>query len=201
MKTFRVAGIPAEFTWHIEPAAWQLDADGGLVVRSGPKNDYFNDPATGSQVGSAPCALMGTDEPAFILGAHLALDGSATFDAGVIFVRTQPDHWAKFCLERSPDGRPMIVSVVTRGVSDDCNSVALSSPEVFLRVARTPRTFAFHYSTDGQHWQLARYFSLGQAERVQIGWVAQSPMGEGSEVRFSRFFHRIGELANLRDGQ
>jgi uncharacterized protein len=201
MQTFNVAGVPADFRWHIEPASWNLDADGALVVRSGPKNDYFHDPATGSRVASAPCALMESTDQAFILGAHVALDGRSTFDAGLIFVRTQPDHWAKFCLELSPDGRPMIVSVVTRGVSDDCNSVALASPEVFLRVAKTRNTLAFHHSVDGRHWQLARYFSLGEPDRVQIGWVAQSPMGEGCEVRFSRFFHRLGELPNLRDGQ
>jgi uncharacterized protein len=201
METFNLHGVPGDFSWHISPASWHLDGEGSLVVRSGPKNDYFHDPASGSRVASAPAALMETAEPSFILGAQVSLVGQSTFDAGLIFVRTSDDHWAKFCLELSPAGSPTIVSVVTRGVSDDCNSAVLSSPSAYLRVAKTPRTLAFHYSLDGQYWHLVRYFSLGEPPTIQIGWVAQSPMGNGCEVTFSRFFHRTGKLANLRDGQ
>ncbi len=200
MESFELPGVPGRFSWHIQPESWKFDG-GSLVVRSGPKNDYFSDPASGAQVASAPCALLETSEPSFILGAHVSLKGQTTFDAGVIFIRTSKDSWAKFCLELSPAGAPTIVSVVTRGVSDDCNSVALASAKAHLRVAKTPRTFAFHFSEDGSHWHLVRYFSLGEPSSVQIGWVAQSPMGSGSEVTFSQFFHRAGELANLRDGQ
>lgn len=201
MESFKLPGVPGAFSWHIPPAAWRLEPDGSLVVGSGPKNDYFNDPASGLKLASAPSALMDTDEPSFILGAHVSLAGQACFDAGLIFVRTGPDHWAKLCLELSPAGSPTVVSVVTRGVSDDCNCAVLPSPSVHLRVARTPNTFAFHYSLDGRYWHLVRYFSLGQPASVQIGWVAQSPMGDGCEATFSQFFHRTGELANLRDGR
>jgi regulation of enolase protein 1 (concanavalin A-like superfamily) len=201
MTSFDMAGMPASFHWHAEPEAWQIDEDGSLSVRAGPKTDFFNDPASGARVATAPCALMETAEPSFVLSVQVAVVAQSTFDAGLIFVRTQHDHWAKFCVEQSPAGDPTIVSVVTRGVSDDCNHAVLRAPQAYLRVAKTRRTVAFHYSVDGTHWQLARYCSLGEPERLQIGWVAQSPVGEGCEAAFRHFSYRTGELANLRDGQ
>ena len=86
--------------------------------------------------------------------------------------------WAKLCLELSPQGEVMVVSVVTRGASDDCNSVIVDGP-VWLRVAHLERAFAFHYSLDGATWHMVRYFSLGEPEPVEVGFLAQSPTGSG----------------------
>jgi regulation of enolase protein 1 (concanavalin A-like superfamily) len=144
---------------------------------------------------------MTIEEPSFILSTRTSMTGSETFDAAVLFVRASDDFWAKFCLENSPAGAPTIVSVVTRGVSDDCNSVTLARPDVYLRVAKTPNTLAFHYSLDARYWHMVRYFSLGTLASVQVGFVAQSPLGRGSQVRFSDFAYRGGEIGNLRDGQ
>lgn len=201
MQSFQIPAIPATFCWHGDPAHWRLDPGGALVVRAGPKTDFFHDPATGTRVGSAPSALMETSEPSFVLSAQVSVAAGATYDAGLIFVRVADDLWAKLCVEQSPAGLPTIVSVVTRGVSDDCNSSVLASPTAFLRVAKTRRTLAFHYSVDGRYWNLVRYFSLGDLERVSVGWVAQSPVGDGCEATFRGFGYRAGELANLRDGQ
>jgi regulation of enolase protein 1 (concanavalin A-like superfamily) len=201
MKTFTLPGMPAAFAWHIEPESWRAEADGSLIVRSGPKNDYFHDPASGKRTATAPCALMELEEPSFILSTHASLVGAETFDAAVIFVRSAEESWAKFCVENSPARVPTIVSVVTRGVSDDCNGIALGSPDVFLRVAKTPSTLAFHYSLDASYWHLVRYFSLGALHSVHIGLVAQSPLGQGCEATFSNLAYRSGELGNLRDGQ
>lgn len=201
MTTFELPGLPAPLSWSIEPPAWRVDPDGALTISAGPDSDYFHDPATGKRTATAPTALMTLDEPSFVLSARASMVGRETFDAAVLFVRAGEDLWAKFCLENSPAGLPTVVSVVTRGVSDDCNSVTLSGPDAYLRVAKTPNTIAFHYSLDGRYWHMVRYFSLGALASVQVGFVAQSPLGRGSEVRFSQFGYRRGELGNLRDGQ
>ncbi len=201
MSTFALPALPAPLDWLIEPMEWKAAPDGSLSMFSGPQNDYFHDPATGKRTASAPFACMTLDAPSFILSAHVQLAGSATYDAGVLFVAVSDDTWAKFCLEVSPAGTPTIVSVVTRGVSDDCNSVTLAAPEVYLRVAKTGNTLAFHYSLDGSFWHMVRYFSLGELASARIGFVAQSPVGQGAHVTFSRFAYRTGELTNLRDGQ
>ena len=201
MNTFVLPGTPAPFAWHVQPETWRTDADGSLVVLSGAKNDYFHDPGTGERTASAPCALMETQEPSFILSAHASLVGTETFDAAVLYVKASDDAWAKLCLENSPAHAPMIVSVVTRGVSDDCNSVTLANPSVFLRVSKTPNTLAFHYSLDAKYWHLVRYFSLGLLPAIQIGFVAQSPLGQGCEVKFSHVAYRCGKLSNFRSGE
>ena len=63
----------------------------------------------------------------------------------------------------------MVVSVVTRGVSDDCNSFVVDGASVWLRVARVGSAFAFHASTDGSNWSFIRHFALETAARRRSG--------------------------------
>jgi regulation of enolase protein 1 (concanavalin A-like superfamily) len=95
----------------------------------------------------------------------------------------------------------MIVSVVTRGVSDDCNSVEIDGSEVYLRVARTPQTWAFHNSLDGRFWHFVRYFTLGKVDSPRVGFSAQSPTGAQCAAIFSEISYRAGSLRDLRNGE
>ena len=95
----------------------------------------------------------------------------------------------------------MVVSVVTRGVSDDCNSVTIEDRSVYLRLYRQDRVLAFHYSQDGRYWHFVRHFSLGDLERVGVGFSAQSPLGEGCEVIFSEIRYTLSPLSDLRNGE
>lgn len=92
-------------------------------------------------------------------------------------------HWAKVCFEYF-ENTPSILSVVTRNTSDDCISGTMDVSNPYLRVARAGNCFAFHYSSDGQHWKLARYFGLEVPKELKVGVVAQSPVGEGCDVIF-----------------
>jgi regulation of enolase protein 1 (concanavalin A-like superfamily) len=94
----------------------------------------------------------------------------------------------------------MIVSVVTRGVSDDCNSVPVKTDTVWLRIAQTERATAFHYSLDGKWWSFVRYFSLGAHHELRAGFSSQSPTGKGCRVEFSEISYRPGTLSDLRSG-
>jgi regulation of enolase protein 1 (concanavalin A-like superfamily) len=95
----------------------------------------------------------------------------------------------------------MVVSVVCRGVADDANASVLSGQSVWLRVCRVGPAYAYHYSVDGQVWHMVRYFALGEGEDpVQIGFEAQSPMGEGCSVTFDAIGYATSRLADLRDG-
>lgn len=68
----------------------------------------------------------------------------------------------------------MIVSVVTRGVSDDCNSTIIDGNSVYLRVAHTGKAFGLHYSLDGKYWNMVRYFTLGKTENLRVGFEASN---------------------------
>ena len=106
--------------------------------------------------------------------------------------------WAKLALELSPEGRPTVVTVVTQGRSDDCNSVALDQPIAHLRLARIDDVFAFHLHAAGR-WELIRHFSLPTAN-VRTGFLAQSPTGKGCAARFRQVQVESRRLHDVRDG-
>lgn len=94
----------------------------------------------------------------------------------------------------------MVVSVVTRGVSDDCNSFVVDGNAVWLRVARMGAAYAFHASTDGRNWRFVRHFVLDPNGEPSLGFAAQSPTGDGCAVRFERIAFEPARLADLRSG-
>ena len=97
---------------------------------------------------------------------------------------------------------PTAVTVVTRGTSDDCNSFEVDGTTLWLRITRTGAAWAFHASPDGTWWRLLRYFSLtgDAADLVRVGFMAQSPAGEGCAATFDHITFRPGAPPNLRDG-
>jgi regulation of enolase protein 1 (concanavalin A-like superfamily) len=201
MTTFTLPTIPGEFQWHIPPVEWSFEPTRGLSILAGAQTDWFIDPAGNYDKDNAPCALVTLSDDNFLLSAKVSVAFASNFDAGVFQIRAAENLWAKFCFEYSPQHHPMIVSVVTRGVSDDCNSVVIDGSEIYLRVARTPQTLAFHYSHDGRIWQFVRYFTLGQLGSLQVGFSAQSPSGAKCAVVFSEISYRKGSLKDNRSGE
>ncbi|QNP62691.1 DUF1349 domain-containing protein [Streptomyces genisteinicus] len=183
-------------------AGWSYD-DGLLTVAAGPRQDRFVAP-TGEGLepaGDAP-RLLGAPEGDFQLIARVDVRFAAAFDAGVLYVHVGEREWAKLCMELSPD-LPTVCTVVTRGHSDDANSFTVDGESVWLRVSRTGRAFAFHASTDGERWTFVRIFALGDEESARsalVGFMAQSPVGEGCEVAFGAIEYREGGPEGLRDG-
>jgi regulation of enolase protein 1 (concanavalin A-like superfamily) len=198
--TVPIATLPGVLEWRRPPHAWQVGPADTLTITAGPTTDWFTDPAGTAVTDTAPRALFVPPDAEFRLSAKVRVAGAAAFDAGVLVVEAQHDLWAKLCLEWSPQGHPTIVTVVTRGVSDDCNGATLDAPEVYLRVARQGATFAFHYSHDGRWWQLVRYFTLGPLARVQLGLSAQSPTGSQCTAVFSEIEYQPAGLEDLRGG-
>jgi regulation of enolase protein 1 (concanavalin A-like superfamily) len=110
--------------------------------------------------------------------------------------------WAKLCLEYSPDV-PTVCTVVTRGHSDDANSFTVDGSSVWLRISRTGRAFAFHASRDGKRWTFIRLFTLGEEKETSaalVGFMTQSPMGEGCVVTYDGIEFRPNWPKDLRDG-
>jgi regulation of enolase protein 1 (concanavalin A-like superfamily) len=68
---------------------------------------------------------------------------------------------------------------------------------VYLRIAKSSRTYVFYFSTDGQNWQILRTFSLDTELPVRVGFESQSPAGPGAAASFSAITydpHRIGNI-------
>ena len=174
--------------------------DGQTLRLSAPAlTDLFSDPSSGALHANAPY-LTFLAQGDFLLSARVWVDFRSTFDAGVLLIYQSPSSWAKLCFEYSPQNQPMVVSVVTKGVSDDCNSVVLSAPEIYLRIARMGRAFAFHYSPDGQFWHLVRHFALEPNLPTRAGFLVQAPRGEGCRASFSQLELAWTTLEDIRSG-
>jgi uncharacterized protein len=201
MATFTLPPFPWEFQWHNQPLDWKAGPGNTLTIQAGEKTDWFTDPA-GTYIGdNAPCALFTPPDANFILSASVTVGFASAYDAGVLQLRAGKELWAKLCFEYSPQGQPMVVSVVTRGVSDDCNSAAISGSQVYLRLAHTPQATSFHYSHDGRYWHLVRYFTLGKLDALRVGFSAQSPTGEKCSAAFSEITYRAEMLKDNRSGE
>jgi regulation of enolase protein 1 (concanavalin A-like superfamily) len=186
---------------------WRRDEQGGTVTATAPAGtDLYVNPAgagsTDAETLLNAATLLGTPPAGdFQLSARVHVDFSSQFDAGVLLLWADERTWAKFCFEFSPAAEPMVVSVVTRGVSDDANAFVVADRSVGLRVSRVDGVYAFHASTDGRTWQLVRVFSLGDdPDRHQVGFEAQSPTGEGCTVTFTELHFTQQRLTDLRDG-
>jgi len=191
--------LPFALRWLVNPAASSADGD-SLTISAGPHTDWFVDPGTGVARLEAP-ALVGPTEGDFLLSARVEVDFASTFDAGVLALWRDERTWAKLCFEYAPLNRPTVVSVVTRGLSDDCNSYPVEGNSTWLRAARRGPAFAFHSSTDGESWQLVRHFALRPVDHLAIGFLAQSPEGDGCTVSFDSIRHRREHLRDLRNGE
>ena len=168
-------------------------------MSAGPRTDLFVDPAGGAPVLNAPM-LLGATEGDFVLSAGVRAQLRATFDAGALMIHAGARTWAKLALERSPQGQAMIVSVVTRGVSDDANGAVVAGDRAWLRAARIGGACAVHASADGARWDLVRHFALEAPDGLAAGFLAQSPTGEGCTATFDDVRFAARTLADLRDG-
>jgi len=191
--------LPFELRWLNSPLAWST-ADRSLELSAGPATDLFVDPAGGAPALNAP-ALVGEVEGDFLFSASVRPELASAFHEGVLLVYRSDTSWAKLCLERSPQGEPTVVSVVTKGVSDDCNSFPVAGGEIALRIARLGDCFAFHAAGGDGFWRLVRYFALDGEGPVEIGFIAQSPTGEGCRARFDQIVYEARRLGELRNGE
>jgi len=194
----QIAGVPFSLNWLGVPVAWAAEGS-ALTVTAGPRTDWFVDPGGVVPTLNAP-ALIGDVDGNFILSALVEVDFEGTFDAGALVLWHDESRWAKLCFEYSPQQEPMVVSMVTRGFSDDCNSMVVASKAVWLRIAHIGSANAFHASTDGIRWQLVRHFTLGEAGGLSVGFESQSPLGQGCTTKFTGIAFSPSTLAELRDG-
>jgi regulation of enolase protein 1 (concanavalin A-like superfamily) len=195
----RLAAVPQPLHWAATPASWSLDGQ-TLTIAAGPRTDLFVDPWTGAATLTGP-RLLTPLEADFQFSARVRVGFADSFDAGGLVVWLDDRTWAKLCFERSPQGQPMVVSVVTRSLSDDANGFAVDGSTLWLRISRIAASYAFHASTNGAYWHMVRQFTLGAYEGpVGAGFEAQSPMGAGCAAVFDAVRCASTTLGDLRDG-
>ena len=200
MDIVYLKAIPSALRWERQPLAWHSTNDDSITITAGKSTDLFNDPQGANSIDNSP-RLMFEPQGDFTLSAQVTVDFHSAFDAGVLMVYAHSNLWAKLCFEYSPQQQPMLVSVVTHTLSDDCNGLSIDDHQVYLRVARVKQAFAFHYSMDGRFWHLKRLFSLGELDTFRVGFSAQAPTGERCTVSFTEIEYTRRLLRDVRNGE
>ncbi len=193
----KLEALPMPLSWQPQPQAWQSDGS-SLEATAAPETDLFIDPL-GKLTNHSAAKLLFDNHEDFTLSARVQVGFRSTFDAGVLCVYHDETNWAKLCLEYSPQGQAMIVSVVTKGSSDDCNSSLVEGDAIYLRLSRIGAAHAFHTSHDAGTWQLVRVFKLHKPAS-RAGFLVQSPVGDGCTVRFSNVHYQQQTLSDIRSG-
>jgi len=195
-KTPSIPGLPGPLTWQNAPRAWNIDSKNVLTISSNPKTDWFVDPFDGTVAKTAPILLF-TPGPDYVLSARVTVHFTTKWDAGALMLWGDDHHWAKLSYEFSPDQKPTLVTVVTRGLSDDCNSLSLAGDSVYLRIAKSGNTYVFYFATDGKNWQILRTFSLDTELPIRAGFESQSPEGSGAIAKFSAITYDPHRISNI----
>ena len=203
---------PPSLPFALSPSpggAWRLDGGPGAVsVMAAAHTDIFLDPGGSTTLNAESllnaATLLGVPPKGdFALSARVSVDFAATFDAGVLLLWVDERHWAKLCFEFSPAGEAMVVSVVTRGVSDDANAFVVTGRSVWLRVSRIDHSYAFpclhRRERRGRVTPLLRHW-VRRVRATRMGLRPRSPTGNGCGVTFDEIRFTRERLAYLRDG-
>lgn len=191
-----LAGLPSRLVWQNKPAAWNAKPD-SLTLTAGKKTDWFVYPGGGYTADSSPRWLFKPSDD-FMLSTKVEVKAHATYDAGCLALYASTSTWTKLCLEAQADGRLDVISVVTRGSSDDATSFPASGTSIYLKVAKAGETIFFYASEDGKAWKIVRKFNLPPTHGLMAGFSAQSPDGNGASASFTDV-HYMPQKINLWD--
>lgn len=180
--------------------------EGRLVIQAGAKTDFFRNTDVVSETGITPESLSNAPflykEVAgdFVMRVKVSHEFLDTYDAACIMVMRDLDVWAKACFEQTDFDTHAVVSVVTDHTSDDANGSNIDGNTVWMQLTRVKNSFSFHYSVDGEHFFMMRFFSLPVGETVKVGLLAQAPTGQGGARTYERFSLEQRTVKNIRMG-
>lgn len=187
-----LAGFPPNSHWHNSPVDWK-EKDGVLTIQSAAKTDWYVAPTGGHEVAATPVLLFPAPKD-FWFSAKVSVNFKSLFDAGALIVYVDEQNWVKFAFE-SQDGKTgAIVSVVTRGLSDDNTGAPIEGDSIYLKVSKTGQAIFLFYSSDGKKWNVTRAFNLGPDKPTQFGFSSQSPSGTGVAATFSEIHYKAEAL-------
>src|ERR1022692_1787382 len=124
-----IASIPYKLFGENKPVAFSI-RNNELTLQAGEKTDMFRDPNVAYNTDNAPKLLFKADED-FVLSASVEHSFTNKWDGGAIVIKSDSLNWIKFCFEKDYTGARRVVSVVTKNISDDCNSIEMNANKVF----------------------------------------------------------------------
>ena len=188
----QIKSIPFKMFWENTPQNYSA-TDSSLTITAGAKTDMFRDPNVTYNTDNAPKLLFKPDKD-FVLTASIEHAFASKWDGGAIILKQDSLNWVKFCFEKDYTGARRVVSVVTKNISDDCNSVQILTNKVFYKIAKADNVITLYYSLNGADWFLIRHFQFDASGNFYVGFLAQSPTGERCEVNFSHISYTAKKI-------
>ena len=190
----RLPSLPRPLYWENTPLHFGV-ADGRLMIEAGPKTDMFRDPNVTYNTDNAP-KLLFTADSNFVLTVAIHHAFVNKWDGGAIVLKADSLHWIKFCFEKDYTGAKRVVSVVTKDISDDCNSAAATADIVYYKMAKAGNVITLYYSMDGKGWYLIRHLVFNSKAPPKLGFLAQSPTGKSCTVFFSDIHYSTKKISD-----
>jgi regulation of enolase protein 1 (concanavalin A-like superfamily) len=181
--SLKIAAISKWMKWDNRPQSYAVD-NSTIVITAGEKTDMFRDPNVTYNTDNAPKLLFEADKD-FVFTAAVEHAFVSKWDGGALVLKQDSLNWVKCCFEKDYTGARRLVTVVTKGISDDCNSVEISSNKVYFKVAKADNVITLYYSLTGSKWFLIRHFTFDTTGTLKAGFLAQSPTGKECKVKFS----------------
>src|ERR1700676_1891892 len=188
IDSLHIRSIPRGLFWENTPETFSVKDD-QIVIKAAGKTDMFRDPNVTYNTDNAPKLFFEADEN-FVLTASIEHAFTSKWDGGSIVIKQDSLNWIKFCFEKDYTGAKRVVSVVTKNISDDCNSVEMNTNKVYYKVAKADKVITLYCSTDGVKWYLIRHLQFDAHKGFKVGFLAQSPTGERCEVNFSDIVYK-----------
>jgi regulation of enolase protein 1 (concanavalin A-like superfamily) len=193
------------FQW-LNKSEIRFEAD-KMVIYAPAASDFFCNNGAISEEGITPASLQNAPffytevEGDFVMKVQVSHAFKDTYDSATIMIMHDLNIWAKACFEKTDFDTHAVVSVVTNHTSDDANGCNIAGNEVWLQVARVGNSFAFHYSEDGSHFYMMRFFNLPVKASIRAGLIAQAPQGNGGERYYKNFSIEKKTVKNIRMGK
>jgi regulation of enolase protein 1 (concanavalin A-like superfamily) len=191
--------IPGKLYWNILPVKSMVKGNSVTIV-AGEKTDMFRDPNVSYNTDNAPKLMFRPGEN-FVLTVSIEHSFTSKWDGGAIVIRGDSLNWVKFCYEKDYTGARRVVSVVTKNISDDCNSVSVNTNKVYYKVAKADNVITLYYGTDGKNWFLVRHLQFDLQPGFELGFLAQSPTGKSCTVKFSDITYSTRKIKDPYTGE
>jgi len=195
----KINSISHGLFWENTPLKFSVNGD-RLVIVAGKKTDMFRDPNVTYNTDNAPKLLFKADDN-FVLTAAIEHSFINKWDGGALVIKKDSLNWIKFCFEKDYTGARRVVSVVTKDISDDCNSVEIKANKVFYKVAKADNVITLYYSVTGTKWFLIRHLQFDTNKGFEVGFLAQSPTGDQCEVKFTNITYTVKKIKDPYTGE
>lgn len=195
-----------EFKWINSSTIRQ--SDNYIEIDAPAESDFFCNNGAVSEEGITPESLCNAPfyytevRGDFVMRVKVSHDFKDTYDSSSVMVMLDMKTWAKACFEKTDFDTHAAVSVVSRnGECDDANGCNIDGNTIWLQITRVGRSFAFHYSIDGEHYYMMRFFNLPAEDSVKVGLLAQAPQGDGGIRIYEDLSIENKTVKNIRFGE